>query len=132
MTHSETNPSVPATLPPRVGAVKAVTPKICPPVPAPGTDAYETAVTAFYTGVSALQVGENFRAEQQSGASADQKALELMPRLQALRPDNLLALVETARLADKAGDAQILRSVLVHKTGPSIAACNNGNKAAFH
>ncbi len=101
-------------------------------VPAPGTDAYETAVTAFYTGVSALQVGENFRAEQQGGASADRKALELMQRLQALRPDNLLALVETARLAAKAGDAQILRSVLVYKTGLSTAACNNGNKAAFH
>jgi hypothetical protein len=89
-------------------------------------------VTAFCTGVSALQVGENFRAEQQSGASADRKALELVQRLQALRPDNLLALVETARLAAKAGDAQILRSVLVYKTGPSTAACNNGNKAAFH
>lgn len=174
-------------------------------VPAPGTDDYETAVTAFYTGVSALQVGENFRAEQQlttaskvasgepsvwanrallaaqkndletaadhfeqarslapdaptihllsgilerergrydqaithferaieldstnaparyalaqvteqqGGASADQKALELMQRLQALRPDNLLVLVETARLAAKAGDAQLLRTMV--------------------
>jgi len=33
-------------------------------VPAPGSADYEAAVTAFYTGVAALQVGENFRAEQ--------------------------------------------------------------------
>ncbi|WP_105012098.1 CRTAC1 family protein [Salinibacter sp. 10B] len=31
-------------------------------VPTPGAGAYQEAVTAFYTGVTALQVGENFRA----------------------------------------------------------------------
>ena len=34
-------------------------------VPTPGTKDYGTAVSAFYTGVAALQVGENSRAEQQ-------------------------------------------------------------------
>jgi Tfp pilus assembly protein PilF len=34
-------------------------------VPSPGSEDYETAVTSFYTGVAALQVGENYRAEQQ-------------------------------------------------------------------
>ena len=33
-------------------------------VPAPGSDDYKKAVASFYTGMSALQVGQNFRAEQ--------------------------------------------------------------------
>ena len=174
-------------------------------LPSPGSDDYETAVTSFYTGVSALQVGENFRAEQQltkasdvasgepavwanrallaaqqndletaarhferarslapddptirllsgllerergrydaamthleraieddstnaparytlaqvaeqqGGASADREALRQMQQLRTQRPDNLLVLVETARLAAKTGDAQTLRTML--------------------
>ncbi|MFB6098523.1 MAG: tetratricopeptide repeat protein, partial [Salinibacter sp.] len=39
-------------------------------VPAPGTKNYEKAVSAFFTGVSALQVGQNYRAEQELKTAA--------------------------------------------------------------
>jgi tetratricopeptide (TPR) repeat protein len=38
--------------------------------PASGSESYQEAVTAFYTGVAALQVGENFRAEKQLKTAA--------------------------------------------------------------
>ncbi len=41
-------------------------------VPTPESEAYQEAVTAFYTGVAAIQVGENFRAEQLMQAAAKQ------------------------------------------------------------
>lgn len=40
-------------------------------IPPPGSENYEKAVTAFYTGVTAVQVGENFRAENQLQQAAD-------------------------------------------------------------
>jgi len=40
-------------------------------VPSPGSEAYQNAVTAFYTGVTAIQVGENFRADEQLSTAAD-------------------------------------------------------------
>ncbi len=174
-------------------------------VPAPGSDDYKNAVTSFYTGVSALQVGQNFRAEQalktaselasgepavwanrgllaaqrgdletaatrlerarslapdnatirllsgvlareqgrydraisqferavgidsthapalyalaqvteqQGGETALSDALQLMDRLLARHPENLVVLVEQARLAAKAGDKQLLDQTL--------------------
>ncbi len=41
-------------------------------VPSPDSDSYRTAVTAFYTGVTAIQVGENFRANEQLSTAAEQ------------------------------------------------------------
>jgi Tfp pilus assembly protein PilF len=174
-------------------------------VPTPGTKDYGTAVSAFYTGVAALQVGENSRAEQQmkrvaklapgepaawanrgvlaaqqndleaaarhfeqarslapdhapfwllsgllerergnydrarshlerateidstnapalyalaqvseqeGGETALQDARRLVDRLLAQRPNNLLLLVERARLAGKAGDGDALRETI--------------------
>lgn len=43
-------------------------------IPPPGSENYETAVTAFYTGVTAVQVGGNFRAENHL-----QRAAKLAP-----------------------------------------------------
>jgi len=40
-------------------------------VPAPNADAYPKAVSAFYTGTTAIQVGENYRAEQKLKAAAE-------------------------------------------------------------
>jgi len=174
-------------------------------VPRPNTEEHTQAVTSFYTGVSALQVGENYRAEQQikttaklapgepavwanrgliavqkgdletaashverarslapessriqllsgllerergryeaalsrlrraveldstnhaalytlaqvteqrGGSTADSEALQLMNRLLAQQPDNLLVLIERARLAAKAGEEGPLRETL--------------------
>ncbi|MFB6230689.1 MAG: FG-GAP-like repeat-containing protein [Salinibacter sp.] len=174
-------------------------------VPAPGSQEYKKAVTSFYTGASALQVGENYRAEQQlktaaklapgepavwanrgllafqqneletaakhfeqactlapesermqllsgllererghyeqaishlrraveldstnraalytlaqvieqqGGETATQDALRLVNRLLAQSPDNLVVLVERARLAAKAGKTAMLRKTL--------------------
>ncbi|MFB6247491.1 MAG: FG-GAP-like repeat-containing protein [Salinibacter sp.] len=39
-------------------------------VPSPGTEPYRKAVSAFYTGVAAIQVGENFRAGKQLKTAA--------------------------------------------------------------
>jgi Tfp pilus assembly protein PilF len=40
-------------------------------VPAPGSDTYQEAVTAFYTGVTSIQVGENFRASNHLKTAAE-------------------------------------------------------------
>jgi len=40
-------------------------------VPSPGSEPYRKAVTAFYTGVTAIQVGENFRADEQLSTAAE-------------------------------------------------------------
>ena len=94
-------------------------------VPSPGSEDYETAVTAFYTGVSALQVGENFRAEQAMKTAAErapgEPAVWANRGLLALRQgraDKAASYFETARsLAPESSRIQYLSGLTERERG---------------
>ena len=106
-------------------------------VPPPGTEAYRSAVSAFYVGVAAIEVGENFRAEAQlqevtklapdePAAWADlgvlmlrqqryERAAEYLEQARALAPDN--------------GDVLFLLGLLAHEQGQLQPAADHLRRA---
>jgi len=87
-------------------------------VPSPGSEPYQKAVTAFYTGVTAIQVGENFRAGEQLSTAA-----ELAPGEPAVWANRGLLALRTNELqsaADHLGRARDLapdHSAIQHLSG---------------
>lgn len=94
-------------------------------VPDPDSDRYKDAVSAFYTGVTAIQVGENYRAEQQleraSEMAPGEPAVWANRGLFALRTNDLDAAnqhLERAReLAPENADIQYLSGLLAREEG---------------
>jgi tetratricopeptide (TPR) repeat protein len=107
-------------------------------VPSPGSESYRTAVTAFYTGVTAIQVGENFRANEQLSTAAEQApgepAVWANRGLLELRTNELepaAQYLERARgLAPDHGHIQYLSGLLARERGQYEQAISHLRRTA--
>jgi len=106
-------------------------------VPPSGSDDYEKAVTSFYTGVMALQVGENYRAETQLARAANvapgEPAVWANRGLLALRRNDLETAtdhLEQARtLAPNDPDIRVLSGLVAQERGAYDRAISHFRRA---